>query len=269
MAKEKVLITVKTYPTISTKYDELVCTAGLREDGTWIRLYPVPFRKLPYGQQYEKYDWIEVEVRKRRGDFRPESYSPIGEIKKLSHVDTGRNRMWDERRRLVLKKVYRSLDLLISEAKDKSIRTSLAVFRPAKILDFCVEECEREWSKSQRDSLRQMKLFEKHGSKFEVVRKLPYKWSYRFEDADGKKRELMVEDWEVGALYWRSVERHKGDEQKALADVRNKFLDELAGKQDLHFFLGTTYEFHARNALNPFIIVGVFYPPINRQMSLL
>ncbi len=45
MALTKVLITVKTYPTLSAKYDELVCTAGFREDGTWIRLYPVPFRK--------------------------------------------------------------------------------------------------------------------------------------------------------------------------------------------------------------------------------
>jgi hypothetical protein len=31
-----VLITVKTYPTISVKYDDLVCTAGFREDGSWI-----------------------------------------------------------------------------------------------------------------------------------------------------------------------------------------------------------------------------------------
>jgi len=45
MALTKVLITVKTYPTLSAKYDELVCTAGFKEDGTWIRLYPVPFRK--------------------------------------------------------------------------------------------------------------------------------------------------------------------------------------------------------------------------------
>jgi hypothetical protein len=36
MAKTKVLITVKTYPTISGKYDELVCTAGFLEDGSSI-----------------------------------------------------------------------------------------------------------------------------------------------------------------------------------------------------------------------------------------
>lgn len=43
----KVLVTVKTYPTISVKYDELVCTAGFREDGSWIRIYPIPFLKRP------------------------------------------------------------------------------------------------------------------------------------------------------------------------------------------------------------------------------
>ena len=46
MAKEKVLIAVKTYPVISESYTELACTAGFREDGSWIRLYPIPFRLL-------------------------------------------------------------------------------------------------------------------------------------------------------------------------------------------------------------------------------
>lgn len=35
MALTKVLIAVKTYPTLSSKYDELVCTAGFREDGAF------------------------------------------------------------------------------------------------------------------------------------------------------------------------------------------------------------------------------------------
>jgi len=36
MAKERVLITVKTYPTLSRKYGETVCTAAVRPDGTWM-----------------------------------------------------------------------------------------------------------------------------------------------------------------------------------------------------------------------------------------
>jgi len=54
--KTKILITVKTYPSISTKYKELVCTAGFTDKGKWIRIYPVPFRKLDYSTQYKKYD---------------------------------------------------------------------------------------------------------------------------------------------------------------------------------------------------------------------
>ncbi|MCX8481853.1 MAG: hypothetical protein ORN58_08035, partial [Sediminibacterium sp.] len=77
MAKTKVLITVKTYPTISIKYDELVCTAGFLEDGTWIRIYPIQFRKKSFEEQYKKYDWIEIDLVKNNSDFRKESFRPI------------------------------------------------------------------------------------------------------------------------------------------------------------------------------------------------
>lgn len=63
MALTKVLVTVKTYPTLSCKYEELVCTAGFREDSSWVRIYPIQFRKKSYDQQYKKYDWIEIDLR--------------------------------------------------------------------------------------------------------------------------------------------------------------------------------------------------------------
>ena len=69
MPKEKVLITVKTYPTFSKSYDELVCTAGFKEDGTFIRIYPIPYRKLEYDQRYKKYEWIELELEKNTSDY--------------------------------------------------------------------------------------------------------------------------------------------------------------------------------------------------------
>jgi hypothetical protein len=49
--------------------------------------------------------------------------------------------------------------------------------------------------------------------------------------------------------------------------VRQKYLDEFAGK-DLHFFLGTLEQWHFR-APNPWLIVGVFPIPHQRQLSLL
>ena len=74
MALTNILIAVKTYPTLSETYDELVCTAGFLEDGSWIRVYPVPYRKLKYADQYEKWQWITVDVVKNTKDFRKESF---------------------------------------------------------------------------------------------------------------------------------------------------------------------------------------------------
>jgi hypothetical protein len=47
-----------------------------------------------------------------------------------------------------------------------------------------------------------------------------------------------------------------GDEWVALAKVRDKYMDQFL-KTDLHFFLGTTKEFHSW-ATNPFLIIGAF-----------
>jgi len=44
MKKERVLITVKTYPTLSSTYGELVCTAGIMEStGELLRIYPIKY----------------------------------------------------------------------------------------------------------------------------------------------------------------------------------------------------------------------------------
>lgn len=74
MTKERILITVKTYPTLSRKYGETVCTAGVREDGSWVRVYPVPFRRLDEAEQYRKFDWLECDLVRSRKDPRPESH---------------------------------------------------------------------------------------------------------------------------------------------------------------------------------------------------
>ena len=92
MALERILIAVKTYPAISEKYKELACTAGFREDGSWIRLYPIPFRLLKEESRYSKYQWIEVDVDRNKADPRPESFRVLNtnNIKLLNKLDTSR-----------------------------------------------------------------------------------------------------------------------------------------------------------------------------------
>lgn len=272
MAKEKILITVKTYPTLSKKYGETVCTAGIRPDGTWVRIYPVPFRRLNEEEQYKKFDWIECDLIRNPKDPRPETHYPsdMKQLKPGGHMGTDSN--WRERRDLLLRKatVHTRLQELIDGAKTNSL--SLAVFKPASVTDFVWEEDDREWDPKKLEEMRnqtdQGELFaEKAWRKtFKVIPKLPYNFSYRFTDAEGRKSEIQILDWEIGALYWNCLNRH-GDETTALEKVREKYMDEFS-QTDLHFFLGTTQQFHFV-APNPWVIIGVFPIPHENQIPLL
>jgi len=152
MALTKVLITVKTYPTLSKKYDELVCTAGFREDGSWIRIYPVPFRKLDYQKRYEKWQWIELDLEKNTNDFRPESFKPKNidaDIKILDKIDTKGN--WAKRKKIVSNRIWTNLSDLIAAKNNDG--TSLAILKPKQVIDFICEPCEREWDKKKMDAV--------------------------------------------------------------------------------------------------------------------
>ncbi len=95
-----------------------------------------------------------------------------------------------------------------------------------------------------RSLYSQLELFEDNAWRktFQLIPKLPYSFSYRFQDTAGKISELQVLDWEVGALYWNCLKATKGDESKALGKVRNKYFDEFQ-KTDLHFFWGLRNDF--------------------------
>lgn len=273
MAKERVLITVKTYPTLSRKYGETVCTAGVREDGSWIRIYPVPFRRLGETEQYRKFDWLECDLIRSRSDSRPESRSPADpkQLRPVAHMDTSDG--WRERRQLLLRtaKVYTRLSELIDGAKANDL--SLAIFKPTTIKGFIWESEDRDWDAAKVEEIRnrtqQMELFadETWRETFKIIPKLPYSFSYRFEDADGRSSELQVLDWEAGALYWNCLRGSDGNEALALKKVRAKYLDDFR-QRDLHFFLGTTQQFH-QFAPNPWVIIGVFPIPHEQQPGLL
>lgn len=271
MPKERILIAVKTYPTLSEKYRELACTAGFREDGTWVRLYPIPFRLLETDKRYKKYQWVEADIIPNKGDPRPESYRVrnTDTIQLLEQVGT--QRQWSDRRQLILarNKIYTNLDELIGLANANTL--SLAVFRPTEILDFTIEPAEPEWPQAKLEavlnSYKQGNLFEEQNPEdFKIMPKLPYKFSYRFKDDAGKVSKLMIEDWETGQLYWRCLKKDSPDQ--AAQKVRQRYFDDFSKTKDLYLFLGTTREWHGR-AKNPFVIIGTFHPPPVTQESLL
>lgn len=259
MAWERILVTVMTYPVLSRKYGELVCTAGIREDGSWVRIHPVPLRRLGEKQQYSKFDWIELKLVKSRGDRRPESYAPadLEGIRVVGNVGTEDN--WRERRKLLLKtaKVYDRLQLLVDGANANTV--SLAVFKLKRALNFDWNEGEPDWNAARVEALRnnvsQGDLFDNEHWKrtFELIPKLPYDFNYQFTDKAGDMHERQVLDWELGEYYWECDKANL--KSLVLPGVHKRYFYEFRGT-DLHFILGTLHRFPST-----WVIVGVLPIP--------
>src|ERR1035441_3463498 len=72
--EHRILIWGKTYPELSKKYIETVCTAGVLESGKPVRLYPITYRYLN-DEQFKLYQWITAGIQKNPNDTRPESFN--------------------------------------------------------------------------------------------------------------------------------------------------------------------------------------------------
>lgn len=271
MSKTRVLITVATYPLPSRSYDELVCTAGVLEDGSWIRIYPVPFKFL----EFHKYQWVELDLIPHRhsDDFRSESHRPgqpdLSDLCVIRKLDTAQN--WLERKEICLKNVYTNLTKLIEDSKAPK-NVSLAAFKPAKLRRFIVKDDDREWKEKWIEQLKQMDMLTSgrgHGDGPRIpVDKIPYKFKYQFDDDEGRSSTMTIEDWEIGALYRNCLAAAEGDETTAVDKVREKYQTDFMNTKDITLFLGTTLEHHRKRHSNPFTIIGVFYPPRANQHEL-
>ena len=241
----EVLMTIKTYPNVSKKYGELVCTAGICK-GELVRIYPIKFRDLDDYCQFKKYQWINVTLKKRprSKDFRLESYSPEGDIKLGEHIGHNQKNYWQKRMKIIdAVPIHKNLQELIEKAK-KPPFPSLAILKPTKILDFVIEPTDRDWTEAQKAYFNQPDLFEQ--IKPLTLKKLPYKYSYRFLTEDGKERTMMIEEWEIGVLFWNCLDNCDGNEDDANQKVRDKYL-KIAENANVFFFIGTALSNHKRS----------------------
>lgn len=251
--KTNVLITVMTYPHPSASHQELVCTAGITEAGEWVRLYPIDYRYRPTHQQFKKYQWIEIELAKggKGNDNRKESRKPnLDSIRILGErLSTKDN--WSERREIINKlSVHTRKEL---EALYDSDKISLGIVRPTEIIDLKIEPVDSEWKPGQQAILNQFNLF---SGQPKELKKIPYKFSYVFKCEDSENpHSAMIEDWELGVLFLKEVER-LGSEEAAAQSVKKKYLDEMfAPSKDTRLFMGTTWPY------NSWVVIGVFWPP--------
>jgi hypothetical protein len=255
MERKKILIATKTYPSISRKYKETVCTAGILLDDDekplqWIRIYPIRFRYLETDKRYPRWSIISAEIEKNTKDYRSESFRINDEsLTILRKIGTDNN--WAERKKFILPLQYNSISEIQKMGK------SLGIIKPQKINKYFYRKTSREWSDRQKAVQDQLDLFD---SSVELE-KIPYQFFYDFVAEDGKHHNYSINDWEIMQLYRNCRNNSQADslelqEQEALAKVRQKLADNFLANKDLHFIVG-----NLKNHKNTFMIIGIFYPP--------
>lgn len=261
--KSDILILVKTYPEISQKYTETVCTAGIVADTMQlVRLYPIRFRYLEGTQRFKKYQWIKAEIRKALSDPRPESHHintdslEVGDV-----IPSGSN--WDERYGWIVNDhtVHPSVEAL--RAAQKRDGTSLGIVKPKDVKRVVIQqrnEKEVEAAIAKKDSIvKQLDMFETKKELYIMSVRIMLEFSCNDPGCSGHKMSIL--DWEFGQLY-RKVEKSKDWQAK----IEAKIMDEIFAKtRDTYVILGNL-------AAHPqtFCILGFFWPPKmgSRQIGL-
>lgn len=256
MERRNLLIATKTYTSISTKYQETVCTAGVLLDNNekpiqWIRIYPIRFRQLDFDKRYPRWSIISAKVEKNDKDSRPESYRiDDSSIEVIRKIDTKKE--WAERKGLVL-------PLQVSTVQQiKEQGNSLGIIKLQTINRYYCETTDRDWKPKQQTVLDQLDLFEPSVQ----LEKIPYNFGYEFIEQDGTKHRYSISDWEIKELYRSCRNRSKettwdAKEKEAIEKVRLKLEDDFLYKKDLYFIVGNLKIYP-----QIFMIIGLFYPPI-------
>jgi hypothetical protein len=265
---ERILILAKTYPSPSAQHVETSCVAGINEQGTMRRLYPVPFRLIEEGQKFKKWQWIDVRVEKANADHRTESHKLfVDTITCGDMIDT--NKQWAERWKWIEKlPTFTSFDDLESARIEMGL--TLALIKPKSMLKLEIIEARNStWTDEEKEKLlrdeMQGQLFNDAEVKkiTHTLRKVPYDFYYRYicDTPEGEKVfKHKIVDWEAGALFWR-CQKNYGKNWEAL--FRERLEGELATK-DLMFLMGNLHRFQ-----DQWLIISLIYPPKRKQFEVM
>ncbi len=258
--RERILILAKTYPSPSAQYVETSCVAGLTENGSMIRLYPVPFRMIEEGRQFKKWQWIEVRVEKANRDHRPESHKLYVDTIDCSESVTTKGGWAD--RWVWLDKIPTFRNFQDLDAARLADGVSLALLRPKRISGLEISNARhQDWTDEEREKLvrEQMQgdLFAESEARKQIkeLKKIPFDFYYKFvcdtEEGEVEYRRKLV-DWEAGALYWNCRRSHGLGWE---GPFRRKLEGELLGK-NLMFLVGNQHRFQ-----DQWLVISLIYPP--------
>jgi len=257
--KKRVLIVVRTYPVPAMHGVEVSCTAGVTDDGRWIRLFPVPYRFLDEDKRFSKYQWVELSAMKAPADLRPESFKlNDATIRIISSVSAAK--AWRARKEKLAHLIRPSLCGIQREQRENGSPT-LGLFKPTEIKQLVIEPTDPDWTPRQKLALSQQLLpFQAAPSK--PLEKIPYDFRYQFCCAEPgcPGHDMTCFDWELGQSYrrWRR-EYGTGWEPK----FRERYERDMISRFDTHFYVGTVHRHPGA-----WIIVGLFYPPRSADLPL-
>lgn len=191
----ELLVNCKTYPAVSKRYFETVCTGGVQASGEFVRLYPVPFRFLVEEEKYTRWDVIRVKVYKDTKDSRPESWhlqqgTPIEMVRKIS----SERQRWDWMQHTV----HDSTEVM----EQKGLTNGCVKIEP---LDFHWRKDDQELSDAQMQIVKQQNLFISTDD-LKLLADRP-KWQYRLkyrEIATGNEIDSKVLAWS----YYQGLRRN-------------------------------------------------------------
>jgi hypothetical protein len=257
----RILIWAKTYPELSTKHLESVCTGGVTEDGSPIRLYPIDHRYLYDNQKFRKYQWITARVARDPSDPRPESHKIDCESMEVGEFVASDKHGWSARASIVFQKPswqFESVDALL--AAQKTSQTSIGVVTPREIVKVDLyerpkqekvhfEEKKQKVQRIAKARRAQRVMFDEpptSGMKRLDFQDKRVRIEWRCNAANCSGHTMQVLDWEAGEL----LRRH-GEEKtlKKVADICD------LSKHALRFFLG-----NIRKYPTSFSIGGLWYP---------
>jgi hypothetical protein len=261
--RTRVLIWGKTYPELSSKYAETVCTGGLLADGMPIRLYPVPLRYLNSPQHYSLYDWIDVPLAKSRSDPRPESHKVVSDsIERISHLGTDRG-TWRSRQELVFRNPswhFASVGLL-KKAQEES-RRSMGLVTPRSIEDVTLvqkaEKDREEYESKMKQIQQQRDAFRPEYRELEYLPfelKLWWRCLGACNDCARRPHEMKVLDWGLLELGRREGWEKARGKLEAISNLST---------HDFRLFMGN-FRLHP----HVFGIIGLWYPKRKVQLELL
>ena len=186
MEKERILITVRTYPNLSAPYIETVCTGGITDQHEWRRLVPVPLRYLEEGKQYRIFDIVEVDVKPGK-DGRPETRTP--HLPSLRIV--GKLKDWSARCKWINPTIAASLEDLTGQGR------TLGPVTVSEVIDITARRISPDWSPAQKEKLKQEDLFHKR----RPLEKIPYSFHAIWKDGDGTEHKSLIMAWEMLETY--------------------------------------------------------------------